>query len=304
MAKIKIGLACSLVLLSMLACYSDLFAPPVPSPTPQPVLSVDELQFKDPETGDRFHTLNRCIQDLVDDSWQTTSPRLLGNYYRLLWCRGSGTRDECQTADNRDQHSIELNTLFYQQTYPEVFGLVFHSLWVPESTGWGASYSFAESGESMFGGGWSVTFSKYVTPSGPPEAIVDLGWDYSYTIFGPERTTFKSSSDLPLREDLALYLSSPEEMRDRGLAQSQVLAQKVRTAINAHQVNTCDQGPYLGKGIPPACTIRPLTPEEEAVELARANAYFAAQELLLRTDYQGMYAAWMKAFPFDQCWPQ
>lgn len=307
MAKIKIGLGCSLVLLSTLACYSNLFAP-APSPTPRPVVSVAELQFKDPDIGRRFRTLERCIQDLVDDSWRTISPRLLGNFYNLQWCRGSGARDDCQitssTLDNRDQHAIELNTLFYGQNFQEMFGLDFHSLRVPESTGWGVSYHFAESGERVLGEGWGVKFSKYVTPTGPPEATVDLGSNYAYTIYGPNRTTFETLSDLPLREDLALYLSSPEAMRDRGLAQNQALAEKVITAIHAHQVITCDRGPYLGNGIEPACTPRPLTPAEEAEELARAEAHFAAQEQLLRADYQEMYAAWMESFPFDRCWPE
>lgn len=308
MAKIKIGLACSLMLLSMLACDSNLFVPPAPSPTPQPVVSVDELRFKDSETGRRFRALDRCIKDVADDSWQTTYYQLVGNFYRSHWCRGAGARYDCQiaysTLDNRDQHVIELSTLFYIQTYPEVFGLVFQSLWVPKSTGWGVSYYFAESGDRVVGEGWGVTFNKYVTPTGPPEATVNLGWNYSYTILGPNRTIFEYPSDLPLRDDLALYLSSPEAMRDRGLIQSQALAQKVSTAIHAHEVNTCDLGPYLGNGIPPACTPRLLTPSEEAAELARAEAYFAVQEQLLRDYYQEMYAAWMRAFPLDSCWPQ
>lgn len=308
MAKSNIGLAGSLMLLSMLACYSNLFAPPAASPTPQPVVSLDELRFKDADTGRRFRALDRCIRDIVDDSWQTTSYQLVGNFYRAGWCRGTGARDDCQiassTMDDRDQHVIELNTLFYVRNYPEVFGLVLQSLWVPKSTGWGVSYSFSESGNRVVGEGWRVTFRKYATPTGPPEATVDLGWDYSYIIFGPNRTTFEHPSDLPLREDLALYLSSPEAMRDRGLAQSQALAQKVRTAIHAHQVNTCDLGPYLGRGIPPACTPRPLTATEEAAELARAEAHFAAQEQSLRDDYQELYVVWMRAFPLDQCWPE
>ena len=205
--------------------------------------------------------------------------------------------------NDRDQHVIELNTLLYTQTYPEVFGLGLASLWVPESTGWGALFSFAEKGEGVVGEGWSVMFSKYATPTGPPEVTVSLGGTYSYTIYGPDRTTFDHPSDLPLREDLALYLASPQEMRARGLTQLQALAQKVDTALKEHQVNTCDLGPYLGKGIPPACTPRPMTPEEEAAELARAEAYFAGQEQSLNSDYPEMYAAWMAAFPMDACWP-
>jgi len=308
MMKTKDGLSCGLMLLSMLACNSAIFIPAsAPSPTSQPIASVDDLRFKDSETGQRFRGLDRCIKNIVDDSWHTTSYQLAGNFYTSNWCRGAGARSDCQiadaTIDNRDQRVIELYTLFYDQSYPEVFGLGFQSLWVPKSIGWGVSYYFAENGDSVVGDGWGVTFREYMTPTEQPKATVDLGWNYSYTILGPNRTTFEYLSDLPMREDLALYLSAPEAMRDRGLVQIQALAKKVNTAINTHQVNTCDLGPYLGNGIPPACTPRPLTENEEADELARANVYFAEQEQLLRDHYQEMYAVWMAAFPFDQCWP-
>ncbi len=304
--KTKIGLACSLVLLGMLACRAILPAP-APSPTPRPIARVDELQFKEAETGWRFRALDGCITNIVDNSWRTKSYRLLGNFYQSSWCRGAGARADCQitysSTDNRDQHIIELNTLFYPQSYPEVFGLGFHSHWIPKSTGWGASFYFAEKGASIVGEGWGVTFREYIAASGPARVTISLGSKYGYTIFGPQRTEFEHPAGLPLREDLAVYLSGPDAMRDHGLAHILALAQKVYTAINAHQVTTCDPGPYLGKGIPPACTLRPLTPGEEAEELTRAEAYFTEQEQSLRAYYQEMYAAWMTAFPLDQCWP-
>jgi len=306
--KTKIGLACGLMLLGMLACNFNLFGPvPAPSPTPRPVARVDELRFKDAETGRRFRALDGCIKDIADDSWHTTSYQLVGNFYESRWCRGTGARSDCQiagsTIDDRDQRVIELYTLFYPQSYPEVFGLGFHALQAPKSTGWGASYYFAENGAGIVGQGWGVTFREYVTPTGKPRVSIDLGWKYGYTIYGPNRTTFEDSSELPLREDLALYLASPESMRDRGLAHIQALEQKVISAISGHQVITCDLGPYLGKGLPPACTPRPLNASEETDELARARAYFAEQEQSLRDSYQEMYTAWMAAFPLGQCWP-
>jgi hypothetical protein len=268
---------------------------------------MDEMRFNDVATGQRFRSLDRCIRSIVDDSWETTSYQVLGNFYTASWCRGPETRDNCQipnsNIDQRDQHVIELYTLLYNQNDPEFFGLGFQSHWVPKSTGWGASYFFAEQGQSTVGEGWGVNFSQYVAPTGPPEATVQLGSGYSYTILGSQQTDFEYSSDLPIREDLALYLSSAEAMRERGLVHIQALAQKVSAAIEAHQVNTCDPGPYLGKGLPPACPTRSMTSSEEAEELAKAESYFAEQEQLLRDHYQEMYAAWMTAFPLDQCWP-
>ena len=98
--KTKIGLSYSLILLSILACNSTLFIPvSAPSPTPQPIASLDELQFTDSETGQRFRDLDRWINNFVDDSWHTTSYQLVGNFYTSRWCRGAGARSDCQIGD-------------------------------------------------------------------------------------------------------------------------------------------------------------------------------------------------------------
>ena len=305
LAKYTPWLACSLALLGILACH--IFSPIpdlAPTPTPVPVVSVDELRFTDPETGTRFHSLNDFITDqYVDKTWYTTSYHLTGNFYESSWCRGAGTLPDCQTLystiDNRDQHILDLWTLFYQD-YPEVTGLGFHTTWVPVAAGWGADFSFSEGGGSTVGEGWQVTFGQYVASTGQPAAELALGSGYSYKIY---ETNLQYSSSLPVRDDLALYLAGPKAMRDRWLAQIQVLAQRVTTQISAHQVSACDLNPYQGGGINPGCTSRPMTPAEETAELARAEAYFTAQEKLLSDHYQEMYTAWMTAFPLDQHWP-
>ncbi len=304
LAKKTLWLACGLVLLSMLACRSCSIPPiPAATPSPQPTVGVDELRFKDPEAGQQFRSLNACIQDFVDETWRT-SYHLSANYYQLRWCRGEGASPDCQTldptSDRRDQHIIELFTKFYQD-FPEVIGLGIRAHWVPETTGWKAWFGFFGAGGSEGGEGWGVKFSEYSTSTGRPEVIVELGDEYSYKII---ETYIKFSTDLPTREDLALHLAGPEAMRDRGQAQIRILSQLVETEISTHQVMACDWDPYQGGGIPPMCTPRPMDPAEEATELARAEAYFADQDQLLRDHYQDMYAAWMKAFPLDQCWPK
>jgi hypothetical protein len=297
------GLACGLVLLSILACRFFTVPELAPTPSPTPVPGVDELRFADAETGRRFRSLIGYINDFIDETWRTTSYHMTGNFYESSWCRGAGASPDCQVAnstiDNRDQHIIELYTLFYQD-FPKVYGLGFYVHWVPMETGWGASFSFSEGGSTTVGDGWGVGFYNYTTSTGPPEATLTLGWGYSYKIY---QTSIDYSPGLPERDDLALYLAGPQAMRDRGLTQIQALATKVKTQINTHQVMTCDWQPYQGGGIPPLCKTRPMTPAEEAAELARAEVYFTDQEQLLRDHYQEMYTAWMTAFPLDQYWP-
>ncbi|MGC9393444.1 MAG: hypothetical protein ACP5J4_01165 [Anaerolineae bacterium] len=292
------------VLLSTLACRS-LLGTSVPTSTPRHVVTLDELRFDDPETERRFRALDACIQEIIAAGWRTTGYKLIGNFYSSRWCRGAGARDDCQIASstrhNRDQHVIELETFFYPSSYPQVFGLKLAALWVPEQDGWGAHFYFTEDGGDFHGDGVAIGFGQYETGSREPVASVSVIGPLVYRLF--ETGVALPPEGLSIREELALYLVSPEALRDEGLAQIGALAARVDEALRTHQVTACDRGPYQGKGIEPPCTPRPLTPEEEAAELARATAHFAEQQRLLRENYREMYAALMHAFPLDRCWP-
>jgi hypothetical protein len=305
--KFRLGFSCSLMLIIMLACRPDLRIYGInPTSTAIPVVSLSELQFDDSETGQRFYALDRCIVDITDDSWKQIPYYIGGNFYKSRWCKGAGVRSDCQfteaTSDNRDQDIFRLYTMFYPQNYPEVFGLGFHYQSIPVSTGWGVNFSYDEKGGSIVGSGWQVQFYKYSEPTGSPEISIYLGSVYGYTIYGSP-TSFRIETDLPLQEDLAFYLSGSEQMRDRALAQNQSLKTEVISAIKAHQINTCDLGPYLDDGLPPLCTQRLLTPEEEMEELAKAEVYFAEREEILHLYHQELYRVWMNSFPFNECWP-
>lgn len=303
LAKKESVLASSLILVITLACRYFTVPELFHTPSPTPVPGVDELRFSDAETGQRFRSLNSYINNFIDETWRTTSYRMLGNFYQSIWCHGADVGQECQsiysTIGVRDRHIIELYTLFYND-FPEVTGLGFSARWLPKETGWGASFYFSEGGSSTVGEGWGVDFNEYTSPTGRSAAAVSLGNDYRYKII---ETFIEYAADLSVREDLALYLAGPEAMRDRGLIQIQALAEKVRTEIGAHRVPGCDYQLSQEGPLPPLCISRPMTPAEEAVELARVDMYFGEQEQLLQDHYPEMYTAWMTAFPLDQYWP-
>ena len=291
--------ACGLALLVSLACLPGVITDE--APTPQPTVGVDALHFSDPATGARFREMESCLQAYVDDTWRPRAYRLFPNSYQLQWCRGTGTQPECRNTDpsrdTRDIHSMTLFTRYYH--LPEVYGLGVRALWVPETTGWKASFSFFEGSEREGGDGWGVTFIRYDTTTGRPDATLELGDETSYKVI---ETLIRHASEIPVREDLARFLAGPEALRDQGQEQIRALAEAVREAIDAGQVPGCDWTEYQGRGIPPACISRPMTPAEQAEQQAEAEAYFAAQEGLLQDHYQEMVAAWMDAFPFERCW--
>ena len=148
------------------------------------------------------------------------------------------------------------------------------ALWVPTQTGWGALFTFSENGDGIIGDYWGVRFKKYTTSADQIEANTVLSFYDQYQV---QETLVGYGFDLPLQDDLSRYLKSAEAMRARGLEQIQALEQKVKTTIETHQATICDSGPYLGDGIPPKCTPRSLTPEEETAELAKAETYFSDQ---------------------------
>jgi hypothetical protein len=171
------------------------------------------------------------------------------------------------SADHRDQHIVELDTLFYD--WPHVFGLEVSARWVPPAPGWGAHFNFSEDGQSVLGEGFGLDFSFYAAPAGAPQSQLHLGSSYSYPIY---ETQVQYLSSQPLREDLAGYIASPEAMRERGLEQMEAALKKVEDKLRLHQVTRCEYGPYKGNGIPPVCNSRPLTPTEEQAALSMSEA--------------------------------
>ncbi len=232
---------------------------PLKTPSALPIVNPGELNFQDPETRQHFISLDRCINNFIDENWTSIPYQLNGNFYQTSWCHGTGATSDCRiagsTIDNRDQQVLSLNTLTYPQEFPAFFGLGFEALRVPPGTGWGVHFSFSENGGSVVGDHWGVRFDKYSTLSGQSESTVIL---WSYVEYKIQETLVQYSFNLPLRDDLALYLKSPEAMRTRRLEQIRALAQKAKTTIETHQAKTCDLGPYENNGIPPECTPAPI----------------------------------------------
>lgn len=298
----RVAVACILVLL-LAGClqYSGVSTP---HETSIPKMNdLASLQFESSEIEQRMKALDSCCRNLAGAGWTYHPYRQIGNFYSASWCSGAGAQQDCViaegTADVRDQHAIELYTLFYPVSFPQVFGLGLHALWVPPAEGWGANLSYDEQGKTIVGDNLSLDFSYYTSPTGAPQDKIHLGSGVQYQV---EHTSVVVSSDLSLREEMTRYIASPESMRDRGLAMLDALSTKVESTVQSHQAEKCEYGPYKGGGIPPACNPRPLTPAEETEALATARSYFARQKQLLNRYYKDMYASLMNAFPLNTCW--
>jgi hypothetical protein len=299
-------LSLTLLTLGILACQAGSFVP-ASTATPLPAIDSAQLRFTVPETGERFRALEACLREVaVGAGWRTRSYQTLGNSIQARWCRGADARSDCQLAsgneNRRDQQALQLETFFYADEYPQVFGLHFSGLWVPEREGWGVSFYLSEGGKSIMGEGTGLIFRQYRAGEEQPVAEVSTLGGLSYRLFQTELVVTDPSAASP-RAELAQALASPEALRDQALALYRALQEKVATALRNGEVVACDYDETQNNGIPPQCTPRPLTAAEQAAELERARTYFSTQQNLLAANYQEMYATLLKAFPFDRCQP-
>ncbi|MEZ4475034.1 MAG: hypothetical protein R3F60_30430 [bacterium] len=222
----------------------------------------------------------------------------VGNFYQRRWCRGAGARDDCQiasgTADLRDQHAVELYTLFYDQDWPRTFGIGLNALRVPAGPGLGVSVWLSEGGQRIVGTGSGVTLRWYPAPTGAADVEVSVGSEASYRI--GETTLRVAAAGTPLAV-LRRLMVSPAALRDEGRTQLAALAAEVDRALKAGEVQRCEYGPYHGDGIPPVCTPRPLTAAEQEAERATFKAWLAARLALLEARAEDAWKLAMMTVP-------
>ncbi|MCB9134295.1 MAG: hypothetical protein H6636_02645 [Anaerolineales bacterium] len=295
-----------LLLPLLLACQIFTPTPAPPTPTPIP-LHLSNITFDDPLTQTRMLALDRCMSNLATSSeWRHFPYENIGAFIEAKWCTGSRAAPDCQITEGnqnqRDQHVLNLYTLHYGDDVTNAFGLGLSARWVPPQTGpqtdWSAAFSFSEGGRTVVGEGFSLSFKEYGSALEPLNEL-NFGMSNDYKI---GETTLTYPAQHPQRDELALYIASPESFLAKGQSVLNGLSETVQAALDAHTIMTCDYGPYNGDGIPPACNPRPMTADEEQVARDEATQYFANQLAVLAANYEAMFAALEEAFPFETCW--
>ncbi len=256
------GAAVRDVLLTLLACVVALHeevaaAPPAWTPTAQARASLHARLTSWAETHAR--------------GWAHLRPRQLGNFWTERWCGEAGPA--C------DGGAIVHDP---RAAWFDVAAIVFDGAsGVAASAGragprCSARLSLTVGGASLQADGVSVTLR------GPEDLALGLGDALAVTV----------GEDL-VRPDgvdgvatLAALLASPDQLRVEAERQVDLLAAAVDAALDAGTVQGCVYGPYLGGGVPPECTRRPLTPDEVSRERLSARARRDAQRAFL-ADHAG-----------------
>jgi hypothetical protein len=251
--------------------------------------------------------LDRCINELTDSRW-TIIPydKDGGNYYTARWCVGSGAGYPgypCglsgETEHDRDQYVLWLYTAFYPSDFPEVSGIGMNVYQVPETEGWGVNLAYIE--DILRGNGFWLNFDLYPDPVGEPQSHLYTGPGLEYKV---HETVVQVDYNFSLspRDEFSQFIASSESMRDNWLARDEELHMKVIQVIGSGDVTTCDYGPYKGDGTEPECLPRPLSSAEFDETLTAAEQFFMERRNLMLQNYQEMYDALLRAFPFDRCW--
>lgn len=83
------------------------------------------------------------------------------------------------------------------------------------------------------------------------------------------------------------------------VARTAALEAEVLRVLDAHEARKCEYGEYLGDGVPPACTLVPLSAEGEAAERARCQAAMARARAVVTDEGEVLWARLGAVFPAE-----
>ncbi len=209
-------------------------------------------------------------------------PRLLGNFWTERWCGEPGPACEGGAIVNDPAAS-----------WSEVAAIVFDRVVLGEAEGDAIPPTPLATGVYLNAGRAGPTCSVRLSATVGGGAV--QADDVSVTLVGGDGLVVGLGDALAVAvgEDvvrpagvdgvatLGALLRSPDDLRGEAERQVDLLAAAVDAALDAGTVHACTYGPYLGHGVPPECTPRPLSPEEVALERGAARSRLDAQRRFL-----------------------
>ena len=293
-AREALRLCLALATTGCLGFTSAVSVPPVAA-TP---LNAEALEHQDTSLG-RLHDALRLRAVARADGWTHQAMRKSGNFLQERWCAPTVSVSACERGtmgrEPEPGHAwSSLSALHYPKDWPQVFGLVYDAGAVPGADGWGASVSISLQGARVIGD--HVYVRLLPVTGGVVGEVVPLGPTLSWTI---EETTLRvvdpalgtTAGEDELRRWLDEVLSGPDSLRTRSLAHLDALGTKVSRALMAGEVQKCEYAEYQGDGIPPECTLVPLSAEEQRGATVALGTELARRRSSLEAGAQAMQAS-------------
>jgi hypothetical protein len=286
-----------------------------PEVGPRPALDVASLKFDRPELRQRFLDFDAAARRFAADvgGFAHRPYRQGGNFITAVWAKNADPDLPIALRGGgppKEVHRIRVDTIVVPFPQAKAAGLGVE-LVAPGPDGWCVSFRYREATlQQVMGSGWGVTLyrwdpAKYgkLVPFRPQEQAKERLtlplWGHAVADSGVQ-----VGGRRPVEEDFLRHARSAAAMRDAYLADLAELEGLVAAFVADHKAQKkVYEEKYNGPGAPPHRLVA-LTAEEEAAELAKAKAHFAAQAKLMRDHHEAAYAAWRRSFPLERCWPQ
>jgi hypothetical protein len=282
------------------------------TPTQPVAVDVQSFRFSSPELKQRFTQFDKAARQFAGNDFQHRPFQRGGNFVTAVWAKGIGFTEPPVLRGPREKlkdiHRVSVDTIVIGETDARSAALSVETV-ASNPDAWSVYFNFREGANRVTGPGWSMWFFRWdvaklhVIPFRPDENTrekVPLPL-HGYAVRDSEVSLGKQVS---MSEDFLRHARSADALRDAYLADLEQLEQKVVAFIEAHKAQKKVFGPHSGGGIPPPHHLEPLSAEEEKTELAKAKQFFATQAAIMREHHVSMYAAFRRAFPVEQCWPE
>lgn len=249
---------------------------------------LDGLVFA-PGAGERHRALRAWLEARAA-GWRHVPLAVHGNFVTERWCAPSVPAARCQsgavvTEEGRGTAFAALETLHYPQEWPRVFGLVLSIVRIPEQGELGLRFHLSEDGRTVVGPGMEASFLRL-----EGERVAErlsLGARAGLRLV---ETELQVETPGGWRQALKRMAASPESLEEFALFALQALERRVHEALRAGEVQGYDEGEYLGGGVPPERTWRPLTTAEAERERAAALAELARRRAFVQKHARAMHA--------------
>lgn len=270
--------------------------------TPAPALALADLRFDDPATAARHQQLLSLAQER-GATWTHVPLERGGSFVRESWCRGGGACNPSKLVQDSPWGAAWLNvsTLAYGNTFPEVFGLNFNAGQLDGE--WGARISLSLHGRTITGSHYTAVFYEPGEPSGIER--LRLSDHVSTTVADTELQwslpgTKGDDADAAAVVDatVAQILASPDGLRTVGLTMIDGVHAARSELLASGGAYRCEYDLSQSEnGKPPPCERIPLSAEEHAAWAARIDEEAQTGRALLGEHGEALHAALVAVLP-------
>jgi hypothetical protein len=270
------------------------------SPGVREMPQTNEIRFEDLRfTVQAERELHVALRRWIEDhsrGYRHVPLRQGGNFLSESWCR-AGAGDQASSGCNVDNSQVRgtswrrIEALHY--TLPDAFGLVLDLVDLPATGPVGVHFSIARNGASIVGEGMTVSFLLM----GEKDVVDEIHAGATMGIDFPDHQSASVEAPGGWQAELGRLAESPERLRETLRERLVALEKRTLDAIEQGTIQGFVEGPYLGGGIPPVRTRRPLSVAEKAAETRRVQEEIGRRRAFVDRHFGQMHAGLLATVP-------